>query len=79
MNRHNNLMLPELNSLDSDMLTNIYIKLALSVVGLHDCHSVLLIFLYGNKVNTTDVTSEESIGNIITEYNISKHNKSFFL
>lgn len=69
MKQHNNLILQELNSLESDILTKVYIKLTLSKIDFHNCHSVLFIFLYGNKVN-----SEEKIVNVITGYNICKHN-----
>lgn len=77
MKQHNNLILSELNSLDSDTFTNVYIKLTLSKVDLHNCHSVLLTYLCGNKVNTADATREERIVNLITGYNIPKHNKFF--
>ena len=56
-----NLIFPALNSLESNMLTNAYMKLALRDIDLHKCitHSVLLIFLCGNKLNTTESTSEK--------------------
>lgn len=74
MKQHNNLILPELNSLESDILTKVYIKLTLSKIDFNSCHSVLFIFLCGNKVNKTDSSSEERIVNVITGYNICKHN-----
>ena len=78
MKQHNNLILQELNSLESDILTKVYIKLTLSKIAFHNCHSVLFIFLCGNKVNKTDSSSEEGIVNVITGYNICKH-KNFLV
>lgn len=43
MKQHNNLILPEMNSLESDILTKVYIKLTLSKI---DLTIVILYYSY---------------------------------